>query len=51
MKDAGAVIDELRAGLNGYRDLPFPTRISDTISLSTFHGCPAREIEGIVTFC
>jgi putative selenate reductase len=50
MKDAGAVIDELRAGLNGYRDLPFPTRISDTVSLSTFHGCPAREIEGIVTF-
>jgi putative selenate reductase len=50
MKDAGTVIDELRAGLNGYRDLPFPTRISDTISLSTFHGCPAAEIEGIVTF-
>jgi putative selenate reductase len=50
MKDAGAVVDELRAGLTGYRDLPFPTRISDTISLSTFHGCPAREIEGIVTF-
>ena len=50
MKDAGAVIDELRAGLDGYRDLPFPTRISDTISLSTFHGCPAAEIEGIVTF-
>jgi putative selenate reductase len=50
MKDAGAVIDELRTGLDGYRDLPFPTRISDTISLSTFHGCPAREIEGIVSF-
>ena len=50
MKDASAVIDELRVGLNGYRDLPFPTRISDTISLSTFHGCPAAEIEGIVTF-
>ena len=50
MKDASAVIDELRAGLDGYRDLPFPTRISDTISLSTFHGCPAAEIEGIVTF-
>ena len=33
-----------------YRDLPFPTRISDTITLSTFHGCPADEIEGIVTF-
>jgi putative selenate reductase len=50
MKDASAVIDELRVGLNGYRDLPFPARISDTISLSTFHGCPAAEIEGIVTF-
>jgi putative selenate reductase len=54
MKDASAVIDELRAGLTGpwarYRDLPFPAHISDTISLSTFHGCPAAEIEGIVTF-
>ena len=50
MKDASAVIDELRAGLNGYRDLPFPACISDTISLSTFHGCPAAEIEGILTF-
>ena len=50
MKDASAVIDELRVGLNGYGDLPFPARISDTISLSTFHGCPAAEIEGIVTF-
>jgi putative selenate reductase len=54
MKDASAVIDELRARLTGewarYRDLPFPAHISDTISLSTFHGCPAAEIEGIVTF-
>ncbi len=54
MKDARAIIDELRATLAGswarYRDLPFPTRVSDTITLSTFHGCPAREIEGIVTF-
>ncbi len=54
MRDAGPVIEELRAELSGefqrYRDLPFPTRISDTISLSTFHGCPAGEIEGIVTF-
>jgi len=54
MKDASAVIEELRAGLTGewsrYRDLPFPTRISDTITLSTFHGCPAEEIEGIVRF-
>src|ERR1017187_5982202 len=50
MKDASAVVDELRVGLNGYRNLQFPTRISDTISLSTFHGCPAAEIEGIVAF-
>jgi putative selenate reductase len=54
-EDAGPVIDELRGELTGewarYRDLPFPARISDTVSLSTFHGCPAGEIEGIVTFC
>src|SRR5271157_3514945 len=54
MMDATAVIDELRPQLDGewarYRDLPFPARISGTISLSTFHGCPAREIEGIVSF-
>jgi ferredoxin len=54
MQHAGPVIEELRAELSGefqrYRDLPFPTSISDTVSLSTFHGCPANEIEGIVTF-
>jgi putative selenate reductase len=54
MQNAGPVIEDLRAELAGefqrYRDLPFPTCISDTISLSTFHGCPADEIEGIVTF-
>lgn len=54
MKSAGSVVDELRAGLDGefaaYRDLPFPTCISDTVTLSTFHGCPAEEIEGIVCY-
>jgi len=54
MKDATHIVNELRAALTGpwarYRDLPFPTRISDTITLSTFHGCPANEIEGIVSF-
>jgi len=54
MKNAGKVIDELRCELTGefvrYRDLPFPARVSDTVSLSTFHGCPANEIESIVTF-
>ena len=54
MKNSGSVVDELRATLDGefaaYRDLPFPTCISDTITLSTFHGCPAGEIEGIVRY-
>ena len=54
MQNATPLIEEFRAELAGefqrYRDLPFPTCISDTISLSTFHGCPAGEIEGIVTF-
>lgn len=54
MKDATGILNELRAGLKGafarYRDLPFPTRASDTITLSTFHGCPAHEIEGVVSF-
>src|ERR1039458_700509 len=54
MRNAAPIIEELRAELAGefrqYRDLPFPTRISDTVSLSTFHGCPAGEIQGIVTF-
>jgi len=51
MKNAGPIIDQLRTGLPPeWRALPFPTCISDTISLSTFHGCPAGEIEGIVRF-
>ena len=54
MRNAAPLIEEFRSELAGefqrYRDLPFPTCISDTVSLSTFHGCPAGEIEGIVTF-
>ena len=54
MMDATRVVQELRGTLTGplakYRDLPFPTRISDAITLSTFHGCPAGEIEGIVSY-
>jgi putative selenate reductase len=52
--DAGPVIDRLRsqipAGWKHLRDLPFHTRISDTLTLSTFHGCPPGEIEGIAEF-
>ncbi|HTS27580.1 MAG TPA: 4Fe-4S dicluster domain-containing protein [Bryobacteraceae bacterium] len=54
MKNAAPVIDELRPELTGefarYRDLPFPTCVSDTLSLSTFHGCPAGGIEDIADF-
>jgi len=51
MKNAAPLINDLRRNLPArYRDLNFSSTISDTISLSTFHGCPAQEIEGIVTF-
>ncbi len=52
MLDATAVVDKLRAQIpapfSRFRDLPFPTRISDSLTLSTFHGCPPGEIEAIV---
>jgi putative selenate reductase len=51
MMDASAVIDRLRAEIPDtyarYRDLAFPTRLSGTVTLSTFHGCPPDEIERI----
>lgn len=54
MKDARAVVEALRAqipaDLSRFRDLDFTTSLSDQITLSTFHGCPAGEIEGIVRF-
>jgi putative selenate reductase len=54
MKDATAHVEALRAeipdGLRQYRAVPFRTRLSDQITLSTFHGCPASEIEGIARF-
>lgn len=49
--DARAEIDRLRpmipAPFDRFRDLDFPTRVADTVTLSTFHGCPPEEIEGI----
>lgn len=51
MMDAGPTIERLRKQIpDAYahlRDLPYPTRLSDTVTLSTFHGCPPEEIEGI----
>jgi len=51
MKDPAALFDELRKELPDdlaeYRDLDLPPFISDCVTLSTFHGCPADQIEGI----
>jgi len=52
MMDATPVIERLRrqlpAELGALRDLDFPTRLSDSLTLSTFHGCPPNEIEAMV---
>jgi putative selenate reductase len=54
MKDARVHVDRLRREIpdeyRRLRDLDFTTRLSEQITLSTFHGCPAQEIEGIVRF-
>ena len=42
--------DQLPDRLKHLRDLDYPTRLSDSITLSTFHGCPADEIERICAF-
>jgi putative selenate reductase len=52
MMDAGAEIDRFRTSIPEpfaeFRDYDFPTRIADTLTLSTFHGCPPDEIEAMV---
>lgn len=51
MADAGALIDRLRRELEPpYRDLDFNRRISRSVTLSTFHGCPPNEIESIALY-
>ena len=54
MKDARAEVEALRREipdeLARLRRLDFRTALSDQVTLSTFHGCPADEIEGIVLF-
>ena len=53
MRDASAIVARLRAEIPApwahLRDIPFRTRISDTITLSNFHGCPPAEVEAIGT--
>jgi putative selenate reductase len=52
MKDATPVVDRLRAEIppafRAFRDLDFPTQLTRSVTLSTFHGCPPDEIERII---
>lgn len=54
MKDASSRIEALRSEIPEpfaeFRDFDFPTMISDTLTLSTFHGCPPDEIDAIVRY-
>jgi putative selenate reductase len=51
MLDATPIVNGIRlqipAKYRHLRDLDYPTTISRSITLSTFHGCPADEIERI----
>ncbi len=51
MKDASSLIEQLRAEIRTsypqWADVEMPTQLSRSTTLSTFHGCPADEIEGI----
>ncbi len=51
LMDAGESIERLREEIpdpfRRWREREFSTRIADTATLSTFHGCPPDEIESI----
>jgi len=51
IRDASAAIESLRQQLppelSQYKDIEVPSCLSNSITLSTFHGCPPEEIEGI----
>ncbi len=54
MKNAKNQIDEVRNEIPNefaeFKDLDYPTEVSSSVTLSTFHGCPADEIESISQF-
>ena len=54
MRDAAAIVDQLRRDIPDefapFRDYPFRTCLADGVTLSTFHGTPAREVEQIGEF-
>ena len=54
MRDAGPIIEPLRAEVprrfRAARELELPTCLAGSITLSTFHGCPADEIQAICEY-
>lgn len=54
MMEAGETVERLRREIpdehKELRGLDYPTRLADTVTLSTFHGCPPEEIERIIEF-
>ncbi len=54
MKNAGTIISDLRNEIPGeyshLKEIEYPEELSSSITLSTFHGCPAHEIESISEF-
>lgn len=54
MQDARATVERLREQIpvtyKQFRTLDFRTALSHSVTLSTFHGCPPQEIEGIAGF-
>ena len=54
MKDASELVERFRGEIpeeySHLRDLPFTTQLSNTLTLSTFHGCPPDEIESIIRY-
>ena len=54
LQDPSETFDQLRRELTGdlaeFRHLELPAAISDCVTLSTFHGCPADQIELIARY-
>jgi len=54
LRQSGQLFEDLRSQLTGelkeFSDLELPASISDCVTLSTFHGCPADQIESIARF-
>ncbi len=54
LKEPAQSFEALRAQLSGdlaeFSNIDLPAQISDTVTLSTFHGCPADQIESICRY-